>query len=364
MDAYSMVAHGALDHAELAQLGMRPDQICDFSSNINPFGPPAVVRQALAELDPAPYPDRSCYQLRRKIAEIHQHSPASILIGNGSNELIHLIGRALLRPSDRSLVVEPTFGEYAHAARLAAAHVVSWRAEEPSFQIDVELLCFSILRHRPRLVWLCSPNNPTGVRLSETGLSQLAETCAAVDGWLVLDRTYAAFGHGCDPEAVAGAFFNHPNMLQLHSLTKSYALAGLRIGYLLAEEGTIQRIAYYQPTWSVGSAAQVAGLAALEVAGFLRSTMAQLWHCSDKLHSRLQELGADSRRQDLPFLLVRTGDGAATRMALMLRGCAVRDCTSFGLPAYVRVAPRDSLANEHLVHEWERLVAEGDRVTR
>lgn len=90
------VVHGALDHAELAALGLHPDHVRDFSSNINPFGPPPVVRNALATLDPAPYPDRSCMQLRHVLAARHDCTIDQVLPGNGSNELIHLIARALL----------------------------------------------------------------------------------------------------------------------------------------------------------------------------------------------------------------------------------------------------------------------------
>src|SRR5262245_35877855 len=105
MGTQHIVAHGALDHAELAAHGLRPEGLLDFSSNLNPFGPPPGVRAALAALDPAPYPDRSCLQLRRELAARHSCDRDQVLPGNGSNELIHLLARALLRPGDVSLVI-------------------------------------------------------------------------------------------------------------------------------------------------------------------------------------------------------------------------------------------------------------------
>src|SRR5215207_8908284 len=177
------VIHGALDHAELDGLGLRPKDVYDFSSNVNPFGPPASVRQALATLDPAPYPDRGCHQLRRLLAEQHDCAPKNVLVGNGANELIHLIARALLRPGDAALVVGPTFGEYAHAIHLSGGRTIEHRAEpDTTGTIDVASLLDSIRSARPRLIWLCTPNNPTGATVGPAQVDQLARACAAGGG--------------------------------------------------------------------------------------------------------------------------------------------------------------------------------------
>ncbi|NNJ11816.1 histidinol-phosphate aminotransferase family protein [Chloroflexales bacterium ZM16-3] len=386
-----MIAHGALDHAELAALGLEPEGLIDFSSNLNPFGPPAAVGAALAALDPAPYPDRSCRRLRLALAERHGCAPDAILPGNGANELIHLIARALLRPGDVALVVGPTFGEYAHACQLAGAQLVELRAhQDGQFLLDTESLSAAIVRARPRLTWLCAPNNPTGVDLSDDAILSLAETCAAAGGLLVLDRAYRSFlplatevaarepaadrppvradSASAQADAQRAAllrrdFSRQPggdpldaaapaNLLRLYSLTKSYAIAGLRLGYLLADAELIARVAAYQPAWSVSSAAQAAGLAALGDLTFLPTSLPQIWACSDALRDGLIAMRLPVHRADLPFMLVRTGDGAATRAALLRLGCVVRDCASFGLPAWVRVSPRRPEENARLLTAW------------
>jgi threonine-phosphate decarboxylase len=347
------VAHGALDHGELAALGLRPEGLLDFSSNLNPFGPPEGVRVALAALDPAPYPDRSCRELRLALAARYGRAPAEILPGNGANELIHLIGRALLRPGDAALVVGPTYGEYAHGSRLAGA-VVEELAAEPArgFAPDVARLRAAIARARPRITWLCAPNNPTGVELGPAALGELAAACGACDGLLVVDRSYAELRRE-QPEPWREP---PPNLIELHSLTKSHALAGLRLGHLIAEWGIVARIGAYQPAWSVSSAAQAAGLAALADAAFLPRTAPQLWEASDQVRDALAALGLVVWRASAPFLLVRSGDGAATRSALLARGCLVRNCASFGLPAWVRVAPRAPAENARLVAAWKEIL--------
>lgn len=354
MEPSGRVAHGALDHAELAALGLDATHLLDFSSNLNPFGPPAGVRAALAALDPAPYPDRSCRALRLALAARHRCAPAAILPGNGANELIHLLARALLQPGDVTLIVGPSYGEYAHASRLAGAQLLEVCAHEGArFELDAELLHVALTSARPRLTWLCAPNNPTGVDASPPFIAELAAGCAAHGGLLVVDRSYLELRRPAHAEHPAP---DPAGVIWLHSLTKSHALAGLRLGYLRAAPALVERVAAYQPAWSVSSAAQAAGLAALADTAFLPTTVPQLWAASDALHAALSELGLSVWRAALPFMLVRTGDGAATRAALLRRGCVVRDCASFGLPAWVRLAPRRPAENGRLVEAWGGIV--------
>lgn len=350
MGATDGIVHGALDHAELAALGVRPEALIDFSSNLNPFGPPEAVRRALAALDPAPYPDRSCLALRHALAARHGCPIEQILVGNGANELIHLLARALLHPSDPVLVLGPTYGEYAHTCRLAGAHVVELLAHPADdFRHDAEALTTIVSRLRPRLTWLCTPNNPTGTAYDPAAIGRLAEQVASTGGLLIVDRAYTALRRDGGIDALP----TRPSLLELHSLTKSYALAGLRLGYLLGDPALLERVGAYQPTWSVNSAAQAAGLAALSDAAFLPATIPQLWAASDALCADLHALGCTVRRATLPFFLVHTGNGAATRQTLLRRGCLVRDCASFGLAEWVRIAPQRPERNRQFVAVWE-----------
>lgn len=346
------VAHGALDEAELAQLGLCSDQVIDFSSNINPFGPPAAVLAALRALDPAPYPDRSCLRLRQQLAQRHCCRLEAVVTGNGANELIHLAARALGAPGATALVVAPTYGEYAHACRLAGMQVVEVRSTAATqFQPDLAALLAAIEQFQPRLLWLCSPNNPTGVPVATATIVELAHACAQHGGWLLLDRAYLALlrddsGHDpLDDNAPA-------NLIRIYSLTKSYAVAGLRIGYLIADPELVSAIARFQPAWSVSSAAQAAALAMLADPAFLPATLPRLWEASDELATGLRQLGLTVWRSALPFLLVQCADATLTRRRLLARGCVVRDCTSFGLPDWVRIAPRRPEDNARLVAAW------------
>ncbi|GAC1554545.1 MAG: histidinol-phosphate transaminase [Herpetosiphon sp.] len=345
------VVHGGIDPWELRALGLQPHEILDFSSNINPFGPPAGVRLALASYDPSPYPDRNCSELRALLAAHHGVAVEQLLIGNGCAELIHIVARALLDPDDKVLVVEPAFGEYAAAARLARATVLSWRAEQSDgFKVHLTDLQASIHRHRPRLLWLCTPGNPTGYGMPPAELAILAATCRAANTLLVIDRAYHGF-EACPADHASIAALV-PHTIQLFSLTKLYALAGLRLGYLLADTDLVGSIARFQPPWSVNGLAQVAGRAALSDTAFPLTTLPQLWAAGTTLQRALEGLGISVHRGDLPFLMAECRSAAAMRTALLQAGCLVRDCTSFGLPHLVRIAPRRPADNERLVDAW------------
>ncbi|KAB8145654.1 histidinol-phosphate aminotransferase family protein [Chloroflexia bacterium SDU3-3] len=342
-----MVAHGALDYAELARLGIAPADVCDFSSNINPFGPPEAVRRALSQLDPAPYPDRACIALRQRLADSHGCAPEHILVGNGCNELIYLTSRAMLRPGDRALVVGATYGEYARASELCGAQVCHVGAAG-DFALGDAAIGAAVRELRPRLTWVCTPNNPTGARFSPDAAERIAMACADAGGLLVLDRSYAALERPADVVDIDiknGA-------LALFSLTKSYALAGLRLGYMCGDAVLLAQIAAFQPTWSVSSAAQAAGLAALDDRAFLPRTLPLIWAESDALAAELGSFGLTVWRDRLPMLLVRVGDAAAVRTRLLSQGMLVRDCASFGLPEWVRVAPRLPEENRRLIAAW------------
>ncbi|MBM7842976.1 pyridoxal phosphate-dependent aminotransferase [Herpetosiphon giganteus] len=378
--------HGAIDYAELKQHGLDPSQICDFSSNVNPLGTPDFIRAALATVDLAHYPDRQCLALRAALANHHTCAPEQLLIGNGSNELIHLIARALLQANDYVVLIEPTFGEYAYASSLAGAQLIRYQASaKTGFQVDVAACCQLIAEYRPRLVWLCNPNNPTGSYLPAQAIEQLQAACATVQGYLVLDLAYADLGVGGQGSGVGGWELNdsielnsprplrgrrvggegtqpnlqspapNPHTIYLYSLTKSYALAGLRLGYVVAKPNIITALRRWQPQWSVNSLAQAAGLAIMANSTWLAQQLGQWWAWSDQLRAELGQLGLRVLPSCLPFFLVEVQNAAQTRSALLQHACLVRDCSSFGLPSLIRIAPRQPHQNQRLLAAWRTL---------
>ena len=337
-------AHGGVPEAELRACGLSPAEVYDFSVNCNPYGPPPSVRQAIAEVAMERYPDGQAERLRVALAGWHGLSAQEVVAGNGSAELIYLLCRAGLDEGDRVLAVGPTFSEYERGAHAVGARFEMYRAPGPSFRPDIEAVGARIAEWQPRLVFLCNPNNPTGVYLGRLEVKALASACE--EGLLVLDEAYAPF--------VAEAWAPEPllrlgNVVILRSLTKDLALAGVRLGYALMPSTIARALLSAQPPWSVNGFAQAAGLAAVAERDYVARCRGLMLAEARRLREAIAGMGWPVVPSMTNFFLVRVGDAAGVARALLRRGVAVRDCTSFGLGEYIRVAARTPSEGDRLL---------------
>jgi histidinol-phosphate aminotransferase len=353
--------HGARDYAELVRLGLNPDDVIDFSTNSNPFGPhPAVieaVRQAMSAPTLRRYPDRDCLSLRAAIAAADDIPLDHILPGNGATELIHLIALTFVKPDTCHLVLSPTFGEYAHAIRVMGGNVYEHRPQtHTNLTLDTDDVLTIIRRIQPDSIWLCNPNNPTGQYWSSDELVLLRTADPDDEILWVVDEAYR---HFVDQPQDSDTWSEGKNVIRLRSLTKDYNLAGLRLGYILAGPELIQPMRIAQPPWSVNALAQVAAIAALQqdVLAWRQQSLAQLHQLAAELWVGLDSLGLLVSPSATPFALVTVDNATIFRSRLLSRGLLVRDCTSFGLPRYIRIAAHRPEANRSLLLGIEKLLA-------
>ena len=334
--------HGAARLAEVRAYGQKA--ILDFSANVNPFGPSPRVYEALARTPIDRYPDLDTLLLREALAHHHGLTPAHILVGNGVSELILLVALTFIRPKDPCLIVEPTYGEYRRSVLLMGGHVRTWRAQaENRFRVCPQAIT-SLLQELPyRVVWLCHPNNPTGYPLSLQDLATWAD--AHPTTLFVVDEAYINFV----PHLPSAISLQRPNVLILRSMTKDYALPGLRLGYAVGDPAIIQAMAQAQPPWSVNALAQAAGLAALQDPDHLHTTVRQTLTARDSLVTELRALGWRVLVASTPFFLMHVGHARRFRERLLAEGVLVRDGTSFGLPEYVRISTRRPQENSRLI---------------
>lgn len=330
-------AHGGDFVAEARAAGIEPADVLDFSVNVAPFGPSpfAVAASRRTPLDR--YPAQGAPALRRLLAERHDLAEDRVLVTAGATEALGLIGSAYLDGARTALVLGPTYGEYARTSRIAGARVVTWTAsasDEFDHQIGRTLSRVEALA--PDVLFLCNPNNPTG-RLADKSvvealLGRLPSTL------VVLDEAYMPFVRdGCWSGA---CLTRRPNLVVCRSLTKDYALAGLRVGYVLGHPDVVAALRTAHAPWTVTAAAEAAAVAAIEDAAHLATSMRLLEEACRFLREGLLALGLRPLPSAAHFFLVRVGDAPAWRRRLLRRRCAVRDCTSFGLPEYLRIAPR------------------------
>ncbi|NLW71727.1 MAG: histidinol-phosphate aminotransferase family protein [Chloroflexi bacterium] len=350
---FSSEEHGGLDLAELEKSGVSPRQLTDFSVNSNPFGPAPTVKKAIQAVNLSIYPDRKSHLLRKALSAKIGVVPEHILIGNGTTELIWLTVQAFLKPDDQVVILGPTFSEYRRAANLLGARVEEARAAPPFFEPPLDRLLELIRRVKPRLVFVCNPNNPTGKYLTENGISALLTACKD-RSILVLDQAYESF--------VNAQFFSKlpaDNCLILRSMTKDFALAGLRLGYALGSQTNIKKLERFQPTWSVNAIAQAAGLAALDEIAFYQQTIQKLILEKSRFFRQLEESGAQLVDSEVHFGIMKVNQPARlVRQSFLQRFILVRDCTSFQLPQYIRVSTQQESDNLKLIDAFAKIKKE------
>lgn len=347
------VPHGGLDTREARRRGLDPEAVLDFSASLNPFGCSPRVLEALRSLtarEVGRYPDPGAPVLAAALAGRLGISAEGILVGAGSTELIRLLALAWLRPGTPFLGLRPDYGEYEAAAAIAGARIERLAPGE-GLAPDLPALDRRLARRRPPLQFLGRPHNPTGRVLPARVVQDLA---AAHPGTVfVLDEAYRDFVPEMEPVEA-------PNLLHLRSLTKAHGLAGLRLGYLWGPPALVARVREVAPPWSVGVAAERAGLAALDDPGHVEGALRALERARPLLESGLRDLGYRPLPSQANFLLVPTGRAADLRELLLGRGLLVRDGTSFGLPGHVRLSLRPAEDCRRLLEamprreEWSR----------
>ncbi|MBR1497292.1 MAG: pyridoxal phosphate-dependent class II aminotransferase [Oscillospiraceae bacterium] len=324
-----------------------PDNIqYDFSVNTNPLGPSpaalAAARGALEHMDR--YPDPRCRGLVRAIAEYEGVPERWVLCGSGAAELIYACCAAL-RPA-AAMELSPTFSEYAAAMELwGGAMERCPLSPEAGFLPDAGFPA-AVEGSGARVLFLCSPNNPTGRLLPPETAEALLQTCARRGIRLFVDECFLDLAGGEGMKRHLGAF---PGLFILKAFTKTYGMAGLRLGYgLCADEALLEAMARRTPPWNVSSAAQAAGIAALGDREYLERARALIAAERPRLRAALEAAGLRVWPSEANFLLLRGPE--ALGAALRARGFALRDCANFpGLgPGWYRCAVRTGEENDAL----------------
>ncbi|ADJ26020.1 aminotransferase class I and II [Dehalogenimonas lykanthroporepellens BL-DC-9] len=338
--------HGGPDYAEFERMGIGLEQVLDFSANSNPFS--YRLNFTLDDIVIDHYPDSDSTDLRRGIALQNRVSEENVIVGSGSIELIRIITQTFIKSGDKALLFKPTFGEYETACRIADAQIYEIQAlAEDNFRIDVDRTVSKIRDFAPGLVFLCNPNNPTGQYLDKTDVQRIVGALGS-DGLLVVDEAYAPFTRNRWDSS--GLISGGSSIIIIRSMTKDYALAGLRLGYGLASPEIIDIMMRVKPPWNVNAVAQAAGRQVIEDTQYLASSEKEIRSNREYLIRELSAMGYRVLPSETNFFLVQVGNAREFRLRLMKHGIIVRDCTSFGLPEYIRIAPRT-------LPECRRLVA-------
>ena len=345
--------------------GTARDGQLDFSANISPLGVPAPVRAVLRDLaagdDLARYPDPDCTALRNAIAGREGVLPEQVLCGNGAADLIYRFVTAL-QPK-RALVLQPTFSEYEKALDLAGCDV-----DRVVLTLDDDFVWPDDLPDRlgPELdlFVFCSPNNPTGVSAPVDLLERVLDRCAEQRIHVLWDASFLDFS--AEPDAYRAvmrrARDKRQDLYVLNSFTKLYALAGLRLGYLLAPDaGMPASMQAAGAPWTVSTAAQAAGAAALGCDDYVAELRRYIAHEKEDLREALESLGVRVVPSDANFFLLRTKREDLADVLEEEYDIVVRRAGNFpGLDDHwVRVAVRTRDDDQTLIRALKEVLAHG-----
>ena len=353
---YTPAGHGGNIYKIAGELGIPENNVIDFSASINPLGLSKKVKETIRKsMDGlVHYPDPDTSLLRQKIAECHDIETSTILCGNGSTELIYLIPRAL-RPH-HVLMPAPTFSEYERACTLSQGAVVRRYElkEENAFGFHID--SFISAMQGCDMAFLCNPNNPTGALLSREHILEIAEAAAGQRCCLVVDEAFIDF---TPEESVIKDVRENPFLIVLRSMTKFYALTGLRIGYAVFHTDLTGRVRECKEPWTVNNLAQQAAVTALEDSEYIEKTYRLMQREKRYIEKHLEKCGITFFPSPANYYLLKVWDAGEVVIRLRNRGILVRDCSNFrGLNnTYVRIAVKSRKHNEMLIKELSGLCA-------
>ncbi|WP_294159322.1 threonine-phosphate decarboxylase CobD [uncultured Selenomonas sp.] len=337
----------------------------DFSANINPLGlPHAVVAAIEGHIgDLVHYPDPAARELRAALSAHYETPEDTLVLGNGAAELFYLFFETY-RPK-RVLLPVPSFSEYERAALAAGADVEYFLLKEKGgFAIDVEALLAEAERTKAEAIVLGNPNNPTGTLVQADALVHLSERLTALGCSLVVDESFLDFRTDEQRFTLRKQAGKLPHLLLVRSLTKFFAMPGLRLGFGIALPALARKLDAHKDVWNVNLLAQAAGVAVLEDYEYQETTRKYLLEAAPAFVRTVAKLPGVLRV--LPpcvnFVLVHMktpGDAARVITGLKKRGILVRNCANFtGLePGWIRLAVRRLEDNQRLFQAWRDLYA-------
>ena len=312
--------------------------------NENPFGPsPALVaalQRAVGEVAPTlhRYPDREATELRRDLAA-YLGDRTGVPLGtqqvwaaNGSNEVLQQVLQAFGGPGRTALGFEPSYSMH---PLLASGTGTTWVAEQRAadFTLSAEAAVAAVERHRPDVVFVTSPNNPTG---TATPLDVVEAVCAAAPGIVLVDEAYAEFGAAASAVSLLA---RHPRLLVSRTMSKAFAMAGTRLGYLAASREVVDALQLVRLPYHLSALTQAAGRAALAHEAELLGTVEAVKQQRDRAVAGVRDLGLRTAASDANFFLFGPfDDPAATWRSLLEQGVLVRDVSGGpGLTGWLRV---------------------------
>jgi histidinol-phosphate aminotransferase len=340
------------------QLGLK--EVIKLASNENPLGPSpkavSAIKKSLSEI--SRYPDSQGYYLKSALAKKYSLSPENFVLGNGSDELIDVLIRTFVEPEENIVTADNTFLEYEIIAQANERRIK--KVPLRYFKYDLEAILKAVDKNT-KLVFIANPNNPTGTYVTRYEVADFLE--ALDDSVLVVfDEAYDAFIDVDDYPDSLGCMKKDKRVISLKTFSKAYGLAGLRLGYAIADRSLISFMERMRQPFNVNMLAQIGGLAALDDKDFIRRTRKAVISGKNFIYKELSRMGLGVTRSVANFILVDTGkDGYEVFKAMLKFGVIVRDMKQYGLKDFIRVTVGTQKENERFIRVLSKVLKEKNR---
>ena len=324
-----------------------PATIVKLASNENPRGPSpkALAAIAAAAADITRYPDGNGFAVKAALSRKLRVSPDSIVLGNGSNDVLELVTLAFLRPGDHAVYAQHAFAVYPLATQARGATGIVVPAKAFAHDLDAML---AAITPTTRIVFVANPNNPTGTWHRPSSVRAFLGAVPR-NVFVVLDEAYNEYLEPNDDASSTQWIADHPNLIVTRSFSKAYGLAALRIGYGAMDPAVADVVNRVRQPFNVNALAQAAALAALDDADYVAESRRLNREGIRQLEAGLRKLNATMLPSHGNFVLVDVGDGTRVYHALLHQGVIVRPVANYGLPQWIRVTVGLPAENERFL---------------
>jgi len=336
----------------------------DFSHNLNPFGPPKclgeLISDAISGIDH--YPDDSAAELKETLAAHFGVGTNNVIVGAGSSDIIRMFPNTFMSKGDKALVMRPSFAEYSHQCRIASASVRELLlTEKKGMRIDVKELLDNA--KGAKAVYICNPNNPTGVIEKKEKILRIVRECRDRNTLVFLDETLLELVPSHSEVSCVKEIEKYDNLVVIGSLTKSFAIPGIRIGFGFAGESIINAMDKVRMTWNVGHIEQCVASSLIRDHMDHVTKAADMMHREAKhMHRSFNDIGFKVNMTDSFFFfnsLSSTGMGVPEfKYKMLSEKIMIRDCGSFGpeFKDHIRFSVKDRKRNDMFIDAVKRTI--------
>ena len=327
-----------------------------LASNENPLGPSPkaveAIRDGMKNLHR--YPDGSGYYLKRKLSKQLGVEPEMIILGNGSNEIIEFAIPTFLSPGDEVVMANPSFAVYPIVVKATRGKAVEVPLKGLTHDLDAML---KAVTERTRLIFIANPNNPTGTMVTGSALGSFMNSLP--EGIVVvIDEAYREYVTDEGYPDALGYVKGGKLVVVLRTFSKIYGLAGLRIGYGVADREVVSYMERVRQPFNVNSLAQIAAMAALDDSSHLERSCENNRRGMSQLFEEIGAMGIECVPSQANFFLIKVGRGRDVYEGLLRRGVIVRPMESYGLPEYIRVTVGLPEENKRFLETFKAVMGE------